>query len=59
MTQGLGWGRMPEHLVKEELENGDLIALNTLGEFKLPMYVSKLKNRALGPIAIKIWIYFQ
>ena len=59
ITQGLGWGRLPEHLVKEELENGDLIALNTLGEFKLPMYVSKLKNRALGPVALKIWNYFQ
>ncbi|QFU21941.1 LysR family transcriptional regulator [Shewanella eurypsychrophilus] len=59
ITQGLGWGRLPEHMVKKELKSGELVSLNTLGDFKLPMYIAKLKNRALGPVALKIWNYFQ
>ncbi|AQS37170.1 transcriptional regulator, LysR family [Shewanella psychrophila] len=59
ITQGLGWGRLPEHMVEEELKSGELVSLNTLGDFKLPMYIAKLKNRALGPVALKIWNDFQ
>jgi len=59
ITQGLGWGRLPQHLVEKEIENNELISLDTLGKFELPIYITKLKNKALGPVALKIWNYFQ
>lgn len=55
---GLGWGRIPLHLVTQELQNKKLISLNNLGDFNVPIYVAKLKNKTLGPVALKIWNYF-
>jgi len=58
ITAGLGWGRMPRHLVETEIKNKELICLDTLGDFTLPIYITKLKNKALGPVALKIWQHF-
>jgi len=58
ITAGLGWGRMPYHMVEKEIKNKQLICLDTQGELNLPVYVTKLKNKALGPVALKIWNYF-
>jgi len=59
ITQGLGWGRLPQHLVDKEIEKNELISLDTLGKLELPIYVTKLKNKSLGPVALKIWNYFK
>lgn len=56
---GLGWGRVPLHMVSSELESGELVKLDTQGELTLPVYVAKLKNRALGPVAKYIWQHFS
>ena len=58
ITAGLGWGRLPYHLAEKEIKNKDLIILNTQGELNLPMYITKLKNKVLGPVALKIWNHF-
>ncbi len=58
ITAGLGWGRLPQHLVEKEIVNKDLICLNTLGDLNLPIYITKLKNKVLGPVALKIWNHF-
>ena len=59
ISKGLGWGRLPKHIVQKEIDSGELIVLDTLGELNLPMYITKLKNKALGPVAQKIWHYFS
>jgi len=58
ITAGLGWGRVPYHMVEKEINNKELICLDTQGELNLPIYITKLKNKALGPVALKIWNYF-
>lgn len=59
IEQGLGWGRLPYHFVAEEIEKNELIALKTQGDLNLPIYITKLKNKALGPVALRIWNYFS
>ncbi|MCJ8297475.1 MAG: LysR family transcriptional regulator [Pseudomonadales bacterium] len=58
ICKGFGWGRLPYHLVEKEIQNKQLIRLSTQGELNLPMYITKLKNQPLGPVALKIWQYF-
>ena len=45
---GLGWGRLPYHFVEQELNNKELISLDTLGKVELPIYICKLKNKTQG-----------
>ncbi|MBW3698280.1 LysR family transcriptional regulator [Vibrio sp. T187] len=59
INSGLGWGRMPYHLVDTEIETGALVVLDTYGELDLPIYVAKLKSKPIGPVAKAIWEYFQ
>lgn len=59
INSGLGWGRMPYHLVDKEIETGALVVLDTYGELDLPIYVAKLKSKPIGPVAKAIWEYFQ
>lgn len=54
----LGWGRLPYHLVEKEIRNKELITLKTQGDLNLPMYITKLKNKVLGPVAQRIWNHF-
>ena len=55
---GLGWGRLPQHLVEPEIESGKLVVLPTMGDLSLPIYLAKLANRNLGPVGKRIWGYF-
>lgn len=56
---GLGWGRLPRHLVEEEIESGQLAVLPTLGEFQLPICVAKRADHKLGPVGILVWEFFD
>lgn len=56
---GLGWGRMPEHWAESDLKSGELIKLDTQENLNLPIYICKLKNKVMGPVAMTIWRYFQ
>ncbi|MDX2469214.1 MAG: LysR family transcriptional regulator [SAR324 cluster bacterium] len=55
---GLGWGRIPEHLIERELASGQLIPINVEG---IPvkttgvLYMFRMVNREQGPVAIKFW----
>lgn len=58
IMSGMGWGRLPENLIEDELKNGSLVKLelddvNT--ELALNYYAIKLKSRVLGPVASKLW----
>lgn len=59
ICSGLGWGRLPMHEVKQELEQGKLIQLNTLNTLEVPVYVAKLKSKSLGPVGMAVWNYFN
>ena len=58
IESGMGWGRLPEHLVKEKLKGGQLQLLEledyeTRVEFDY--YLIKSKNKILGPVAEHLW----
>lgn len=55
---GLGWGRLPHHLVETELQKQQLIALPTLGDIHLPICIAKRANYRLGPVSALIWKFF-
>ena len=58
VKSGMGWGRLPENRILEELKNGSLVKLllddvtSTLG---LEYFCLKLRARVLGPVARRLW----
>ncbi len=58
IVNGLGWGRMPLHMVRDDIASGRLVHLPTLGELTLPICLTKLANRALGPVGKRVWEFF-
>lgn len=55
---GIGWGRLPYSMIKNDIKEGVLIpfALNdSPKEIKLNSYVMKLKNNLLGPVGNELW----
>jgi DNA-binding transcriptional LysR family regulator len=52
---GLGWGNLPEHRVRADLESGALVQIAPAPwgerEFVLPLSIIYVKNRAQGPAA--------
>jgi len=58
---GLGWGRLPLHLIKEHLDSGHLVELN-LGSIKreeVDICLIKSEVFPLGPLARKLWDNFS
>ena len=58
IMSGIGWGRLPDYMIKEELQSGGLIAVG-LEDFDtyvaLNYQAIKLKYKLLGPVASKLW----
>lgn len=58
IMSGIGWGRLPDYMIKDELEQGSLVALK-VGDFSTKIALNyqaiKLKSRLLGPVAAKLW----
>ena len=55
---GLGWGRMPQHLIEEELKTGQLIPIHVEGistRSSGTLYMFRHRNREKGPVAIHVW----
>ncbi|WP_166415996.1 LysR family transcriptional regulator [Cochlodiniinecator piscidefendens] len=55
ILEGLGWGRLPAHMVEQEINRGQLLRLPLLGDFTLPLYLVKRANHPLGPAGRSIW----
>lgn len=58
IMSGMGWGRLPEGLITQELENGSLVKLRLKDiktDLDLNYYAIKRKSRVLGPVASKLW----
>ncbi len=58
IMSGMGWGRLPDYMIENELDSKVLVAIN-LNDFDsyiaLSYQVIKLKSRLLGPVASKLW----
>jgi len=58
IMSGMGWGRLPDHLIKDELKSKTLVAVR-IKDFDtyiaLNYQAVKLKSRLLGPVASKLW----
>lgn len=58
LLSGMGWSRMPYHMVYNEIERGELLAINVenfVSNTTLPVYLIRLKNKKLNQIAEQFW----
>ena len=54
---GHGWGGLPEHMIAEELKNGELVALNVEG-FRprhTEVFAIRRRDQAMGRVQGEIW----
>jgi len=62
IMQGMGWGSLPEHLIKDELAQGLLAPIKVEGDIKAPnieLRVVRLEGEPVGPVAQRLWELFQ
>lgn len=55
---GMGWGKLPEHLIHNELSSGTLIQLPLLDRdnaAEIHFFALKLQSHVLGPVGKKLW----
>ncbi|MBL4799537.1 MAG: LysR family transcriptional regulator [Oleispira sp.] len=61
IMQGMGWGSLPEHLIKEELAQGLLAPIKVVGDPDMPnieLRVVRLEGEPVGPVAQRLWELF-
>lgn len=61
IQSGLGWGRLPEFMIADELKSAKLKIVE-IQEFEISnisIYKIKNKNKALGPVSRKLWERFK
>lgn len=61
ISSGMGWGRLPEYMIEDELNNGSLLKLkleDIKTELILNYHALKLRTRVLGPVATRFWESF-
>jgi len=53
----MGWGGLPEHLIRTELSSGELVALDVEGYpiRRSQLYKIRRRDRAVGVVAQSIW----
>lgn len=58
IMSGIGWGRLPDYMIKDELQSKSLVAVQ-LKDFATHIALNyqaiKLKSKLLGPVATKLW----
>ncbi len=58
IMSGIGWGRLPDYMIEDELAQHTLLALNMENfdtKIALNYQAIKLKSNLLGPVAEKLW----
>ncbi|WP_421784152.1 substrate-binding domain-containing protein [Kiloniella litopenaei] len=57
ILSGLGWGRVPLHMIGDELASGDLVPLSSsdFGPVEIETYISRTTNHPFGPVAEAFW----
>ncbi|POA97636.1 LysR family transcriptional regulator [Chromobacterium sinusclupearum] len=61
ILEGMGWGHMPLHLVRDELASGALLSLEGrhFHRSRLDIVAARLSSRAPGPVAAALWDYLS
>lgn len=62
LTAGLGWGRLPEYLIAEQLANGRLQEIelpDTHLSFDAEVFAFRKRKLIMGPVASSVWDAFQ
>jgi DNA-binding transcriptional LysR family regulator len=57
IKSGTGWGRMPLHLVEDDINGGELVMLESV-EFQpisIPVYMVRKRGRTAGPVEKTLW----
>ena len=58
LMAGMGWARMPRHMIETELQSGELQQLdisNYPSRLLNPIYLIRLKDRLHSPQALQLW----
>ncbi|SCA56037.1 Transcriptional regulator [Candidatus Terasakiella magnetica] len=57
ITSGIGWGRMPLHMVESELKSGELLLLKSsdFDPIEATIKMVRKKRKLVGPVAEKLW----
>ncbi|GHB32114.1 LysR family transcriptional regulator [Pseudovibrio japonicus] len=57
LMENMGWGGMPDYLIRKELEEGTLVPLNVEGYAATPVqqYVMRRRDKPAGIVAQAIW----
>jgi DNA-binding transcriptional LysR family regulator len=59
ISHGLGWGRLPQALIQNDLDSGKLVQLDWLEDNDVtPIYIAKKKNRMKGKVTDYVWNSF-
>ena len=59
ILNNLGWGRLPDHYIKNELASKKLIHLNHLQyDHTVDIFICRKKNQPVGPVLKHIWDSF-
>lgn len=60
ILNGLGWGRLPIHIVEKEIKSGALTHLKSFkDDDEVEMYICKRKNVFMGQVSQMIWNSFE
>lgn len=61
IASGIGWGRMPLHMVKDEIGRGELLVLTheDFQSLKVDLKAVRKKDKPLGPVATELWQQLQ
>lgn len=58
ILNGVGWGRLPEHIVREYIKNKTLKVINEIEEINehyAPLYLMRNRDHVQGPLTKKLW----
>lgn len=58
LLEGLGWGFMPEHVIKEEIKQKTLVTLMQKPHVATT-HIARHSQKELGPCGIFLWNYFS
>jgi len=59
---GMGWGRLHEHLIADEIRNGRLLPLtihNYPTRMEISIRIARMRGRSVGPVGATLWEDFQ
>mgnify|MGYP001427850786 FL=1 len=62
LLAGLGWGRMPDHMIAAELALGalqDIVLPHTHLPFEAGIYAFRQPRPVIGPVAETLWHSFE